>query len=230
MPSVDRAVEALDAHGPDVLVSDIAMPERDGYELIRYVAQLERHAGRQGPGARADRVRAHRGSQPRAARRLPDARGQAGGAGGAGGDGGLARAPLRRERAPSGIDPRRRRRRAGRAVRRRPAAAAPERGDRVRRLRARGRGAVLDAGGPDPDRARDPALVPPEPARAWLRAHPLRTGRLGGGGRGARLQPARRRRLRSVHAGDASRRRAARATARTSAPRWSTSRARPAAG
>ena len=37
VPSVSKAVEALERHGPDVLVSDIAMPERDGYELIRYV-------------------------------------------------------------------------------------------------------------------------------------------------------------------------------------------------
>ena len=45
VPSVNKAVEALDVHGPDVLVSDIAMPERDGYELIRYVRSLEEAQG-----------------------------------------------------------------------------------------------------------------------------------------------------------------------------------------
>jgi PAS domain S-box-containing protein len=45
VPSVNQAVEALDAHGPDVLVSDIAMPERDGYELIRYVRSLGESQG-----------------------------------------------------------------------------------------------------------------------------------------------------------------------------------------
>ena len=45
VPSVNKAVEALDHHGPDVLVSDIAMPERDGYELIRYVRSREEVSG-----------------------------------------------------------------------------------------------------------------------------------------------------------------------------------------
>jgi CheY-like chemotaxis protein len=45
VPSVNKAVEALDRHGPDVLVSDIAMPDRDGYELIRYVRSLAETAG-----------------------------------------------------------------------------------------------------------------------------------------------------------------------------------------
>lgn len=45
VPSVNKAVEALDHHGPDVLVSDIAMPERDGYELIRYVRSRAQAAG-----------------------------------------------------------------------------------------------------------------------------------------------------------------------------------------
>jgi PAS domain S-box-containing protein len=45
VPSVNKAVEALDRHGPDVLVSDIAMPERDGYELIRYVRSRAEAAG-----------------------------------------------------------------------------------------------------------------------------------------------------------------------------------------
>ena len=56
---------------PDVLVSDIGMPGEDGYSLIRASA-------RRGPAApaarardRAHRLRAPRGSHPRAARRLP---------------------------------------------------------------------------------------------------------------------------------------------------------------
>ena len=36
-PSVDAALEEMARARPDVLVSDIAMPERDGYELIRTV-------------------------------------------------------------------------------------------------------------------------------------------------------------------------------------------------
>jgi CheY-like chemotaxis protein len=45
VPSVPKAVEALEHHGPDVLVSDIAMPEHDGYELIRYVRGLDEESG-----------------------------------------------------------------------------------------------------------------------------------------------------------------------------------------
>jgi signal transduction histidine kinase/CheY-like chemotaxis protein len=39
-PSVDRALETLPRFRPDVLVSDIGMPERDGYELIRAIRAL----------------------------------------------------------------------------------------------------------------------------------------------------------------------------------------------
>jgi len=45
VPSVNRAVEALDSHGPHVLVSDIAMPDRDGYDLIRYIRGLAESDG-----------------------------------------------------------------------------------------------------------------------------------------------------------------------------------------
>jgi CheY-like chemotaxis protein/two-component sensor histidine kinase len=38
--SVREALEAFDSLPPDVLVSDIAMPDRDGYELIRLVRDL----------------------------------------------------------------------------------------------------------------------------------------------------------------------------------------------
>ena len=40
-----------------MLVSDIAMPDEDGYELIREVRARPREAGRPDPGARAHRVR-----------------------------------------------------------------------------------------------------------------------------------------------------------------------------
>jgi CheY-like chemotaxis protein len=43
--SVTAALEALPQHLPDVLVSDINMPGRDGYELIRAVRALPRHRG-----------------------------------------------------------------------------------------------------------------------------------------------------------------------------------------
>ena len=45
VPSVTKAVEALQRQEPDVLVSDIAMPERDGYELIRYIRGLAEAEG-----------------------------------------------------------------------------------------------------------------------------------------------------------------------------------------
>lgn len=39
--SVDEALAVLESFQPDVLVSDIAMPEKDGYDLIREVRQRE---------------------------------------------------------------------------------------------------------------------------------------------------------------------------------------------
>jgi CheY-like chemotaxis protein/anti-sigma regulatory factor (Ser/Thr protein kinase) len=44
VPSVRKAIEALNRH-PDVLVSDIAMPEHDGYDLIRHVRNLHADEG-----------------------------------------------------------------------------------------------------------------------------------------------------------------------------------------
>jgi CheY-like chemotaxis protein len=38
--SAGEALKALERFRPDVLVSDIAMPEQDGYELIEHVRQL----------------------------------------------------------------------------------------------------------------------------------------------------------------------------------------------
>jgi PAS domain S-box-containing protein len=42
----DRALAALDAAWPDVLVSDIGLPGRDGYELVRRVRQIQADRGR----------------------------------------------------------------------------------------------------------------------------------------------------------------------------------------
>jgi PAS domain S-box-containing protein len=62
--SVDEALEALDRSRPDALVSDIAMPDRDGYDLIREIRSREPERGGKIPAvavtayARAeDRVR-----------------------------------------------------------------------------------------------------------------------------------------------------------------------------
>jgi CheY-like chemotaxis protein len=38
--SADEAIERMSRQRPDVLISDIAMPDRDGYELIRSVRQM----------------------------------------------------------------------------------------------------------------------------------------------------------------------------------------------
>jgi CheY-like chemotaxis protein len=43
--SVTAALDAIPQHRPDVLVSDISMPGRDGYDLIRAVRALPRHRG-----------------------------------------------------------------------------------------------------------------------------------------------------------------------------------------
>jgi CheY-like chemotaxis protein len=63
--SVDEALDALERFKPDALVSDIAMPDRDGYDLIREIRSREPDRGGNIPAvavtayARAeDRVRA----------------------------------------------------------------------------------------------------------------------------------------------------------------------------
>ncbi|PSM49417.1 histidine kinase [Chroococcidiopsis sp. CCALA 051] len=43
--SVDEAIEVLEYSKPDVLVSDIGMPDKDGYVLIRHVKQIEADTG-----------------------------------------------------------------------------------------------------------------------------------------------------------------------------------------
>lgn len=47
--SVREALQAFLDFQPDVLVSDIAMPDEDGYSLIRKVRQLETHRGNKVP-------------------------------------------------------------------------------------------------------------------------------------------------------------------------------------
>ena len=73
------AIQALDllrdGARPDVIVSDIGMPDQDGYEFIRRVRGIDGIAIDTRRGA--DRAGAHGRSQACPARRLPDARGQA---------------------------------------------------------------------------------------------------------------------------------------------------------
>lgn len=47
--SVQQALTQLEVVQPDVLISDIAMPEQDGYMLIRQIRQTEQHNGRSLP-------------------------------------------------------------------------------------------------------------------------------------------------------------------------------------
>jgi CheY-like chemotaxis protein len=49
--SVAKALEAFTSFPPDVLLSDIAMPGEDGYDLIRRVRSLPAHAGGRVPAA-----------------------------------------------------------------------------------------------------------------------------------------------------------------------------------
>src|SRR5262249_4266892 len=43
---VDEAMKVFNTWQPEVIISDIAMPNGDGYELIRRVRQQERSSGR----------------------------------------------------------------------------------------------------------------------------------------------------------------------------------------
>jgi CheY-like chemotaxis protein len=49
--SVGEALEAIDRDWPAVLVADIGMPGRDGFELIRRVRELEAERGQHMPVA-----------------------------------------------------------------------------------------------------------------------------------------------------------------------------------
>jgi signal transduction histidine kinase/CheY-like chemotaxis protein len=68
---------ALQQAWPDVLVSDIGLPGRDGYELVRRVREIEPRAAAAPAGDRAHGLRAHRGPAQDAGRRLRPAPEQA---------------------------------------------------------------------------------------------------------------------------------------------------------
>ena len=65
---------------PTCWCRDIGMPGEDGYALIRQVRALPPEEGGADAGGGAHRLYARGGPDARAARRLPRARGQAGGA------------------------------------------------------------------------------------------------------------------------------------------------------
>ena len=79
--SAGEAIQAIQRRRPDVLVSDIAMPDEDGYGLIEKV----RSAGECGEhsGCSHHGVRERRGSRTRAVVRFSDLPGEAGGGDGA---------------------------------------------------------------------------------------------------------------------------------------------------
>jgi CheY-like chemotaxis protein len=58
--SAAEALEAVTAHSPDVVVSDIAMPGQDGLEFIRHLRELRPQHGGQVP---AIALTAHAGAQ-----------------------------------------------------------------------------------------------------------------------------------------------------------------------
>ena len=89
--SVREALASFEASSPDVLLSDIAMPEADGYALIRRIRGLEQPRGRR---IAAIAVTALASAEIGCARsrRVRCAPREAGRAGGTGGDGGGERA------------------------------------------------------------------------------------------------------------------------------------------
>lgn len=63
--SVPAAVELFQAKKPDIVISDIAMPEEDGFALVKRIRALSREEGGEKPivalsayAAKSDRVRA----------------------------------------------------------------------------------------------------------------------------------------------------------------------------
>ena len=48
-PAAAEGLEKVQTHAPDVIVSDISMPQMDGYQFIRAVRSLPAHRGRDTP-------------------------------------------------------------------------------------------------------------------------------------------------------------------------------------
>ncbi len=79
--SADEALPLVESFRPDILVSDVGMPDRDGYDLIRQVRS--RLAAKTLPAVALTAFARSGGQAEGVARRVPDARRQAGGPGGA---------------------------------------------------------------------------------------------------------------------------------------------------
>ena len=75
--SAREALELVVAERPHMIVSDIGMPDEDGYDFIRKVRALPAAQGGRTPAAALDCFRPGRGPDAGAARRVPDARRQA---------------------------------------------------------------------------------------------------------------------------------------------------------
>ena len=76
--SAKEAYDRLALRRPDVLVSDIGMPDEDGYSLIRRVRQMP--GDHESAGDCADRLRAQAGRRSGDRRRLRSSPAEAGGA------------------------------------------------------------------------------------------------------------------------------------------------------
>jgi CheY-like chemotaxis protein len=83
--SAREALAEMKRFRPDVLLSDLAMPDEDGYALIRRIRSLPASEGGAGAGRGPDRARPRRGPPEDAPRGLQHARPQAGRPGGAAG-------------------------------------------------------------------------------------------------------------------------------------------------
>ena len=98
--SAAEALELVERFRPDVIVSDIGMPETDGYDFIRRVRAV--YTARQIPAAALTAFARIGGPQTGLARRLPDAHRQARGPGRADGRRRQPGLPDRHERPAQG--------------------------------------------------------------------------------------------------------------------------------